>query len=372
MYSLFKTWAEIDLEAVRFNIARIRDLVGKDVKILVSVKADAYGHGVVPVSRTALETGADWLGVSHVKEALELRSFFPAAPILILSSGMRGHSDYIVRNNLTPVVCSLEIARDLAQTALYAGKRADIHFMLDTGMGRIGVWHENCLPLLEKISRIKGIRIQGLVSHFAAADDPDPSFTVLQLERFLKVADNLARKGIRVPLRHIANSGALINFPPSRLDMVRPGIMLYGIYPSEHLRKAVELKPVLSLKTRVAYLKTVEPGRTISYGRTHTVKRQTRIATLPIGYGDGFSRGHSNRGEVLIRGKRAPIVGIVTMDQLMVDVGGIKGAEVGDEAVLIGRQGEERITAEEVASRIGTISYEVLAQLGKRVSRVYG
>jgi alanine racemase len=371
MYSLFKTWAEIDLEAVRFNLARIRELVGEEVKILVSVKADAYGHGAVPVSRTALEAGAHWLGVSHVKEALELRSFFPDAPILILSSGMRGHSEHIVRNNLTPVVCSLEIARDLAQTALYAGKKADIHFMLDTGMGRIGVWHENCLPLLEKISRIKGIRLEGLASHFAAADDADPAFTKLQLERFSRVAESLSRKGIEVPLRHIANSGALINLPASRLDMVRPGIMLYGVYPAEHLREAVELKPALSLKTRVAYLKTVDPGRTISYGMTHTVKAKTRIATLPIGYGDGFSRAHSNRGEVLIRGRRAPIVGIVTMDQLMVDVGSIAGVEVGDEAVLIGRQGEERITAEEAAQRIGTISYEVLAQLGKRVSRVY-
>ncbi len=371
MYPLFKTWAEIDLAAIRFNLAGIRRLIGPEVRILVSVKADAYGHGVVPVSRTALEAGAGWLGVSHVKEALELRSFFPETPILILSSGMRGHSEHIVRNNLTPVVCSLEIARDLAQTALYAGKKAAIHFMLDTGMGRIGVWHENCLPLLEKISRVKGIRLEGLASHFAAADDPDPAFSGLQLERFLKVSRALADRGIEVPLSHIANSGALISLPASRLDMARPGIMLYGVYPAEHLRGAVELKPALSLKTRVAYLKTVEPGRTISYGRTHRVKKKTRIATLPIGYGDGFSRAHSNRGEVLIRGRRAPIVGIVTMDQLMVDVGGIAGVEVGDEAVLIGSQGEERITAEEAAARIGTISYEVLSQLGKRVSRVY-
>ncbi len=371
MYSLFKTWAEIDLEAIRFNIARIRELVGERVRILVSVKADAYGHGAVPVSRTALDAGAEWLGVSHVKEALELRSFFPDTPILILSSGMRGHSEYIVRNNLTPVVSSLEIARDLAQAALYSGKKADIHCMIDTGMGRIGVWYENCVPLLEKISRIKGLRLQGLASHFATADDPDPAFAIRQLERFRSVVGKLADRKVTIPLCHIANSGALINFPESRLDMVRPGIMLYGIYPAEHHHQLIKLRPALTLKTQVAYLKTVEAGRTISYGRTHTVKRKTRIATLPIGYGDGFSRAHSNLGQVLIRGQRAPIVGIVTMDQVMVDVGGIEGVEVGDEAVLIGRQGEERITAEEAAARIGTISYEVLAQLGKRVSRVY-
>ncbi|MFH1038993.1 MAG: alanine racemase [PVC group bacterium] len=368
---MFKTWAEIDLGAIDYNIRQVRKLIGRKVKILISVTADAYGHGVMPVSRAARAAGAEWLGVSHVKEALELRSFFPDAPILILSSGMRGHSEPLVRNNLTPVVCSLEIARDLAQAAICAGKKADVHVMVDTGMGRIGVWHENCLPFLEKISRIKGINLKGLASHFAAADDPSSPFTGIQLERFLTVADGLKKRGIDVPIRHIANSGALIDVKESRLEMVRPGIMIYGVYPARHLRKLIDLKPALSLKTRVAYLKTVEPGRTISYGMTYTVKKKTRVATLPIGYGDGYSRAHSNRGEVLIRGKRAPIIGIVTMDQTMVDVGSIEGVAVGDEAVLIGEQGGERITAEDAAERIGTISYEVLVQLGKRVSRVY-
>ncbi|MDP8213740.1 MAG: alanine racemase [Candidatus Euphemobacter frigidus] len=369
--TLFKTWAEIDLEAIRYNIGQIRKLIGDRVKILVSVKADAYGHGVVAVSRTALAAGAEWLGVSHVKEALELRAFFPKVPILILSSGMRGHSRHIIRNNLTPMVCSVEIARDLARTALEFGTRTDIHIMLDTGMGRIGVWHENCLPFLEEVSRIQGIRIEGLASHFAAADDPDNSFTLHQLQCFLKVVEDARKQGIDIPIKHIANSGALLGMKESRLDMVRPGIMLYGVYPAPHYRKIIELKPALSLKTRIAYLKTVGPGRTISYGRTYTVKSKTRVATLPIGYGDGFSRAHSGRGEVLIRGKRAPIIGIVTMDQIMVDVGKIDGVSVEDEAVLIGEQGGDRITAEEVAGRIGTISYEVLSQLGKRVSRVY-
>lgn len=370
MYSLFKTWAEIDHEAIRFNIRQIRKLIGPRVKILVSVKAEGYGHGAVSISRTALSAGAEWLGVSHVKEALELRAFFPDTPILILSSGMSGHTRLIVRNRLTPVVCSLEIARDLAETALAAGTIANIHVMLDTGMGRIGVWHENSLTFLKQISQIKGIRLEGLASHFAAADDPDSAFTDRQLADFLRVAKEVKEEGIDIPLHHIANSGALINLKETHLDMVRPGIMLYGIYPTPHYRSRIELKPVLSLKTRIAYLKTVEPGRTISYGLTYLVKKKTRVATLPIGYGDGFSRAHSNRGEVLIRGRRAPIIGIVTMDQIMVDVGGIDGVAVGDEAVLIGEQGGDRITAEEIAERIGTISYEVLAQLGKRVSRV--
>lgn len=370
MYTLFKTWAEIDHEAIRFNVRQIRKLIGPRVKILVSVKAEGYGHGAVSVSRTALSAGAEWLGVSHVKEALELRSFFPEIPILILSSGMSGHTRLIVRNRLTPIVCSLEIARDLAETALASGTIANIHVMLDTGMGRIGVWHENSLAFLTQISQIKGIRLEGLASHFAAADDPKNTFTAHQLDDFLRVAKEVGEAGIDIPLHHIANSGALINLEETHLDMVRPGIMLYGIYPTPHYRSRIELKPVLSLKTRIAYLKTVEPGRTISYGMTYLVKKKTRVATLPIGYGDGFSRAHSNRGEVLIRGRRAPIMGIVTMDQIMVDVGDIDGVAVGDEAVLIGEQAGARITAEEIAERIGTISYEVLAQLGRRVSRV--
>jgi len=370
LYTLFKTWAEIDHEALRFNIQQIRNLVGPRVKILASVKAEGYGHGVVSVSRTALSAGAEWLGVSHVKEALELRSFFPNVPILILSSGMSGHTRLIVRNRLTPVVCSLEIARDLSAAALASGTIANIHVMLDTGMGRIGVWHKNSLTFLKRISQIKGIRLEGLASHFAAADDQDSTFTDRQLNDFLKVSDEVGEMGIDIPLHHIANSAALIHNRETHLDMVRPGIMLYGVYPDPRSRALIDLKPVLSLKTRIAYLKTVEPGRTISYGLTYLVKKKTRVATLPIGYGDGFSRAHSSRGEVLIRGQRAPIIGIVTMDQIMVDVGNIDGVAVGDEAVLIGEQGAERITAEEAAEKIGTISYEVLAQLGKRVSRV--
>jgi len=370
LYTLFKTWAEIDHEALRFNIQQIRNLVGPRVKILASVKAEGYGHGAVSVSRTALSAGAEWLGVSHVKEALELRSFFPNVPILILSSGMSGHTRLIVRNRLTPVVCSLEIARDLSAAALASGTIANIHVMLDTGMGRIGVWHENSLTFLKRISQIKGIRLEGLASHFAAADDQDSTFTDRQLNDFLKVSDEVGEMGIDIPLHHIANSAALIHNRETHLDMVRPGIMLYGVYPDPRSRALIDLKPVLSLKTRIAYLKTVEPGRTISYGLTYLVKKKTRVATLPIGYGDGFSRAHSSRGEVLIRGQRAPIIGIVTMDQIMVDVGNIDGVAVGDEAVLIGEQGAERITAEEAAEKIGTISYEVLAQLGKRVSRV--
>lgn len=368
---LFKTWAEIDLGAIRYNIGQIRKIIGAKAKILLNVKADAYGHGAYQISRVALESGVEWLGVSHVKEALELRSYFPRVPILIVSSGMLGHTHPIVRNNLTPVVCSLEIARALGREAVRAGKRINIHVMVDTGMGRIGVWHKNCLPFLIRLSRVKGINLSGICSHFAAASEPDPAFARLQLKRFLAVIKRCEAKGVVFPLKHIANTSALLRFPDSCLDMVRPGLSVYGAYPAPYLRRLVKLKPALSLKTRIAFLKSVNPGRTISYGLTHKVRKKTRIATLPIGYADGFSRFHSRRGRVLIQGVKVPIVGTVTMDQIMVDVGKVPEVRVGDEAVLIGEQQGERITAEEAAERIGTISYEVLAQLGKRVSRVY-
>ncbi len=368
---LFKTWAEVDLSAIVHNIRRIRELVGPAVKILVSVKADAYGHGVYPVSRASLAAGAEWLGVSHVKEALELRAYFPRAPIMILSAGMLGHSRPIVRNDLVPVISSLEIARDLGQEALSMGRRAPVHLMVDTGMGRIGIWHENFLPTLEKMTRVKGIRLEGICSHFSTADRPDTSFATEQLRAFNAVVSAAAARKISFALRHIANSGALLGIAESRLDMVRPGLMIYGIYPAPHMEEMIDLKPALSLKTQVAFVKRVHPGRPISYGRTYICPRETVIATLPIGYGDGYSRAHSNRGEVLVRGRRAPIVGLVTMDQLMVDVGRIPEVRVGDEVVLIGSQEGESITAEEAAGRIGTIPYEVLCQLGKRVSRVF-
>jgi len=370
-HSLFKTWAEIDLDALRDNLQAVRSLCGPGVGIVAGVKADAYGHGVFPVSRVLAEEEVEFLGVSHVKEALELRGYFPRARILILSSGMAGHTEPIVRNGLTPVVCSLEIARELAQEAIHQSRPVSIHVMVDTGMGRIGVWHETAAEFVVRLARIKGIRLEGICSHFATADEEAPDFMLEQHRRFAAVLSAVAAAGVNLPLIHIANSGAIITLPEARHNLVRPGLMLYGIHPAEHLRGRVSLRPVLSLKTQVAFLKSVKAGRTISYGRSFVAASDTRIATLPIGYADGFSRAHSGRGQVLIRARRAPIVGNVTMDQLMVDVGHIPDVSVGDEAVLIGRQGAEEITAVEAAERIGTISYEVLSQLGKRVSRVY-
>ncbi|MEI6633378.1 MAG: alanine racemase [Chlamydiota bacterium] len=372
MEKLYKTWAEIDLGAVRENIAKIRARLGRGVGLLAVVKADAYGHGMSQISRAALQAGASWLGVSNIHEALQLRRSHPSARILILSAGMAGHAGAIVRHRVTPVICSLEMLEAVAGAARRAKRIVDVHIVIDTGMGRIGVWHEGAFDFIRRARRTKGVRIQGLSSHFACAADRDLSFTKLQLDRFKRVLGKCARAGIRFPLTHIANSGALLGLPSSYFTLARIGIMLYGVYPSREVIKSIPLRAALTLKTEICFLKNVPPGRSISYCRSYVTYRDTRVATIPIGYGDGYCRLLSNRGEVLVRGQRAPVVGNVTMDQTMIDVGHIPGAQVGDEVVVIGRQGDSEITVNEVADLTGTIPYDVMCAMGKQVQhRIY-
>lgn len=372
MEKLYKTWAEIDLGAVRENIAKIRRRLGRKVKLLAVVKADAYGHGMAQIARAAIEAGASWLGVSNIYEALTLRKSFPKARILILSAGMAGHAHAIVRHRLIPVICSQEMLDAVGAAALRAKRVADIHIVIDTGMGRIGIWHEGAFDLIAQARRTKGVRLQGICSHFACSSDRDLSFTKLQLDRFKRVLARCARAGIRFPLEHIANSGAVLGLPSSAFNLVRMGIMMYGAYPSREVIKSIPIKPALTLKTEICFLKNVRKGRSISYCRSYVTYRDTKVATIPIGYGDGYSRLLSNRGEVLVRGQRAPVIGNVTMDQTMIDVGHVQGAAVGDEVVLIGRQGENEITLNEVAGLTGTIPYDVMCAMGKQVQhRIY-
>lgn len=368
---LYNAWAEIDLGAVKNNINIIRKKIGSGTRILVVVKADAYGHGLQEISRTALESGAEWLGVTSIAEALELRKLHPNARILILSAGMYEHSKLIVKHNLTPVVSSRRMAGLLNEAGEVFNKRIKVHIKIDTGMGRIGVWYENALEFIRYISTLPYIQIEGICTHFASVSSAqvDMEFTKHQLKNFLDVIEQAARLGIYIPIRHIANSGAVLLVKEAYLDIVRAGISVYGLLPSPDFYSGLPLRPALSLKSRVAYLKDVVPGRTISYGRTYSVKEKTRIATIPIGYSNGYCRSLSNKAQVLIRDKRAPVIGIVTMDQIMADVGNIPGVSCGDEVVLIGEQGEEKITATEVAQWAGTISYEVLCKLN--VPRVY-
>lgn len=372
MEKLYKTWAEIDLAAVRENIAKIRERLGRGVGLLAVVKADAYGHGMAQIARAALQAGASWLGVSNIYEAMKLRRSHPGARILILSAGMAGHAGAIVRHRVTPVVCSTEMLEALARAAAKARRTVDVHVVVDTGMGRIGIWHEGAFDFIRRARRTPGVRVEGLSSHFACSADRDLSFTKLQLDRFRRLIAACARARIRFPLKHIANSGAFLGLPSSYLNLARIGVMLYGVYPSREVIKSIPLRAALTLKTEICFLKRVPPGRSISYCRSYTTYRDTRVATIPIGYGDGYCRLLSNRGEVLVRGQRAPVVGNITMDQTMIDVGHIPGAQVGDEVVVIGRQGGNEITVNEVADLTGTIPYDVMCAMGKQVQhRIY-
>jgi alanine racemase len=368
---LYNAWAEIDLGCIKHNVATIRRWIGGDVKLLAVIKADAYGHGINEISRTVLASGAEWLGVTSIAEALELRKLHPSARILILSAGMYDHSKLIVKHNLTPIVSSRQMAALLNEAGEYYGKVVKVHLKIDTGMGRLGIWHEHAIDFIKYSAGLPFIQVEGICSHFSSVSSSalDMEFTREQLGNFENVVESAARLGIYIPIRHIGNSGAVMLMREAHLDLVRAGISVYGLVPSSEFKTLLPLKPALSLKSRVAYLKDVFPGRAISYGRTFKIQEKTRIATIPIGYSNGYARSLSNKGQVLVRGQRASVVGIVTMDQIMVDVGKIPNVNVGDEVVLIGEQGNDRITATEVAKWAGTISYEILCKLN--VPRVY-
>jgi len=367
------TRAEIDLGAVAHNIREIRKKIGQKVRILGVVKANAYGHGALPVSRAILKAGADGLGVAGLDEALELREAGLEAPILIFGSSLPEEAEAIVKHNLTATVCREEFAAALAdrQRERSPQRKVKVHINVDTGMGRVGIDCEEAAGFIRKLGEKKSLEIEGLYTHFPSADEEDKTFSLVQIERFQEVIGRLAREGIEIPLKHMANSAAILNLPESYCNLVRPGLLIYGLYPSLAMKKSLDLRPALSLKTRIVYLKKTPAGRPLSYGRTYITGKETVIATIPLGYGDGYSRSLSNKGEVLVRGKRAPVRGRICMDQTLVEVGHIPGVKVGDEVLLIGKQEEEEISVEEIAARIGTVPHEIVSRLGKRVPRVY-
>lgn len=363
------TRAEIDLTAVQDNVRAARRAVGPVVQIVAVVKADAYGHGAVPVARAVLASGADRLAVALPEEGVALRRAGLAAPILVLGPTPPEAARAIVRHGLEQAVADLALAEALSRRAAAGGGLVPVHLKVDTGMARLGFSPKEALPMAMRIAALPGIELVGLMTHLATADAPDPGYAREQLRRFTEVSAQLAASGIRPTLRHAANSAAVLRFPQAHLDMVRPGLMLYGCPPVPEARPL--LRPALRLRTEVAALRDLPRGAGISYGLTYTAPRDMRVATLPIGYADGFSRLLSNRGEVLVGGRRAPVVGRVCMDMIMVDVTDVPDIRVGAEAVLLGRQGREEIAADELADRIGTVSYEVLCGIGKRVPRVY-
>lgn len=365
------TWAQIDLGALRHNYNQVRKLIGRDVKMMVVVKGNAYGHGMARVSKALSSLGVDYLGVATVDEALLLRKNRIAKPILILGSILNDEVEVAIRNGITFTLANNELLAFANKKATSLGMRAKVHIKVDTGMGRIGLWHEDeATSFIEKAATSKFIDLEGIYTHFASAAR-DKVYTMYQIESFEMLIGQLLNRGIKIPYRHAANSIATVNFKRSHLNLVRPGLIIYGMYPKRGFQRLIDLKPVLSLKTKIVYLKNVPPGRSISYGRTYMTQTHTKIATLPIGYADGYGRILSNKAEVLVRGERAQVVGKVTMDQTMVNVGHVKDVKIGDEVVLIGNQGQNEITTERLARLAGTIPYEIVCSITDRVPRIY-
>lgn len=365
------TQAIIDLDAISYNIRGVKEKVGPSVEVMAVVKANAYGHGALEVARIALEAGASWLGVALPEEGAELRIAGINAPILVLGVTPPGQAALVSNHNLAQAITSWDQAEALSREARLSRKRIGVHLKLDTGMGRIGIPPDQVLNLATKVAKAPGLILEGAMTHFADADSKDKDWARAQLQRFLKGVDDLSAEGIQIIYRHAANSAAILDLPESYLDMVRPGIMIYGYYPSQEVSRSIHLRPTLTLRSEVAFLKEVPPGTGISYGRTFITSRRTRVATLPIGYADGYSRLLSNSGMALIRGQRVPVIGRVCMDMIMVDVTEVPDARPGDEAILYGRQGGEEISVEEVATKLGTISYEMVCSISQRVPRVY-
>ncbi|MHB0976405.1 MAG: alanine racemase [Candidatus Aquicultorales bacterium] len=361
-------WVEIDLDAIRHNVTLVKGIVSPAVKVMAVVKADGYGHGAVEVSRAALEAGAEWLGVALPEEAVELRRSGIAAPILILSEPPVEAAGLVVENDCSATITSLEVAKALNREAASRGKTARLHLKVDTGMNRIGVAVSQAVGLAESVRSLGDSTLEGIFTHFAKADDVSSDFTDLQLDRLLEVVSDLPA-GLQ-PIKHAANSAATFLNPRTHLDMVRIGIALYGLHPSEATMGKVDLRPALSLKARPSFIKRVPGGSGVSYGHTKLTHKETTVVTVPVGYGDGYPRRFSNVGSVLIRGERRPIIGNVCMDQFMVDAGDIHVTE-DDEIILMGEEGGERITADELADLLGTINYEIVCMINKRVPRIY-
>lgn len=366
------THAEIDLSAVSANVSLACRLAGRDTQVMAVVKADAYGHGAVPVSKAALEAGATWLGVAVPEEAVPLRAAGITSRILVLGPIAPDQADLVVTLDLDQTVCDPSLAEAVDRAARARGRVISLHLKVDTGMHRVGIRPQQVQSVAERIAALRSVRLVGLMTHLATAEAEDPAFSREQLARFAEAERGLAAAGVRVSVRHAANSAALIFLPQARLDLVRPGIMLYGCHPRGRQRHIEPLlTPALRLRTVISHIQQVARGDSVSYGRTFVAPRDLCVATLPVGYADGYGRLLSNQGHVLIRGLRVPIVGRVCMDMTMVDVTRASDARVGDEVVLIGRQGAEEITADDVAELQGTISYEVLCRIGPRVPRIY-
>ena len=369
--SELRTWAEIDLDALENNVAAIRDRIG-GARLLAVAKADGYGHGAAQVAEF-LADKVDYLAVAMTDEALELRHKGVRLPILILGFSPRADYRLLVRYDITPTVYSEEDAVALSEVAAAEGRVARAHIAVDTGMSRIGFADDGAaVDAIERIAALPQLRIEGIFSHYAAADEADKAYTAMQTQRFEHFVGALEARGVHIPLRHMHNSAAIVDLEP-RFDMVRAGIILYGLRPSSEvdMGKLPPLRGVMSVRAAVNHVKTLPSGTPVSYGCTFTTARETKVATVCIGYADGYPRALSNKGTVLIRGRRAPVIGRVCMDMLMIDVTDVPDVQVGDAVTLFGSDGGQTITADEVAAAAGTIGYELICGISKRMPRVY-
>ncbi len=363
----------VNLENLRHNIIAFRNHIATETEIMAVVKADGYGHGASEIAKVALNNGATWLGVAFVEEGINLRTEGFKVPILVLNPPFINQAALFFEYSLTPTIFTRETAKAFSDLAVKNNCTKEFHLKVDTGMGRVGVFPYTATEnFLVSTGKLPNLACSGIYTHFATADEKDKNFAEKQLSRFLELIGSLKNQGICPPLVHAANSAATLEMPKAWLDLVRLGISMYGHYPSEEVNKnTLPLKPLMSLKSRVSFVKVVPAGTCISYGCTYVTKSETPVATIPLGYGDGYSRLLSNKAHVLIRGKRHPIIGRVCMDQFMVDISADPRIQAGDEVVLFGEQGEASIPAEEVAGLLGTINYEVLCAVNKRVPRIY-
>ncbi|ABO34380.1 alanine racemase [Methanococcus maripaludis C5] len=365
-------WAEIDLSAIKNNIEEIRRITNPKSQVMAVVKANAYGHGAVEVSKVCLENGADRLAVARSTEALELRNAGITCPILVFGYCTEEEIEKMVENDITLTVYSFETASSIQKTAEKLGKHPKIHIKVDTGMSRLGFLpRKDAVETIQKIMELENIEVEGIYTHFADADNSDKTYTTLQFSRFTNFLHDLEENEIFIPIKHASNSAAIIDHPETHLNLVRPGIILYGLYPSELVHKErINLKPAMSLKVLVTHVKEVPENTKISYGCTFETKKPSKIASLPIGYADGFTRMLKN-GYVLIHGSRVPVIGRICMDQCMIDVSYIENVQVGDVVTIFGTQENETIPIEEFGEKLGTINYELVCMVASRVPRKY-
>lgn len=361
------------MDAIAHNMREIRKITNPSSQIMAVVKADAYGHGFLEVTRTLLENGADRLAVAVLQEGKQLRSRGVTVPILILGASGNDSIEDLINFDITPSVFTYEFAKALSYEAERKEKVTKIHIKIDTGMSRIGYLagddNEEIADEIIKISRLPYIEIEGIFSHFAASDEYDASYTHLQFDRFTDVCRRLENKGLNIPIKHICNSAGIMMYPEMHLDMVRPGVILYGMYPSDEVDKSrLDLIPAMTLKSTITHVKEVEAGRGVSYGREYITNGVTKIATVPIGYADGYLRRLAKEGKMIVNGVKAPIIGRICMDQCMIDVTNVNNTDRGDEVIIFGREG---VTIDDLAKWLDTINYEVACVIGKRIPRIY-